>query len=156
MTNQPDVIQAKIELKRRAAEMLAKEIADLERQLKEAEGPKLRHGDYGRNIADAAWIILGDWLYWLVDGKRSDITAAQVIEPGEVNGNLADELAALGKDRTKAELSDFTITLRPNNRDFPVQIERATLMNAYTLDRAEEIARAILQIVATAKRSEGK
>ena len=96
----------------RTIQYLGKWKEHLQAQLAESEKPKLRHGDYGRDLD--GFIYLEDNIrhksivHWLGDYGESGLSgrAAESFE-GKVIGNLADDLAAL-KPLEEFEMKDCT------------------------------------------------
>lgn len=129
-----------------------KSIADLEKQLAEAEKPKLRHGDYGCD--GSLFFVQGETVFWLnAGGVASGISPERFGTAGRL-GNLIDEIKALGEERTewKLDREGLRVSLREGSHiTHPVWLSGKYL----TLSEAESLSLALRQIIATAKRKAG-
>ena len=137
------------------ATMLEKQVAGFEKQLAEAEKPKLRHGDYGWD-GFKLWLCMDHSIY-LLDKKRMCTIPANEFIPGTIYGNLVADLAALAEDRTEWLIEDGAgdeCRVCLQGHDYVV-VHTDNLGVDLTFDAAESLARALLQIVATAKRRQG-
>jgi hypothetical protein len=158
MTTEAEEIRAELNMRRglraEVVETLAKfdkSIADLEKQLAEAEKPKLRHGDYGVSCNGSLFFVQGETVFWLnAGGVASSISPERFGTAGRL-GNLIDEIKALGEERTewKLDREGLGVSLREGSHiTHPVWISGKYL----TLSEAESLSLALRQIIATAKR----
>ena len=133
-------------------------LAELEKQLAEAEEAKLRPWDYGMNTAEEVWIRLdGDVAVYLQGHFAISHHNDKYFIPQRL-GNLIDDIKALSADMTEYKWHNGTydavrLTLANDGR---ISMEIGSSVTCVTSEDVESLALALRQIAATAKRRAGK